>query len=39
MFTGLIQKTGIVKRISRGAGLVLEIAFEPWAMPLEKANR
>lgn len=38
MFTGLIQKTGIVKRISRGAGLVLEIAFEPWAMPLEKGE-
>ena len=38
MFTGLIQKTGIVKRISRGVGLVLEIAFEPWAMPLEKGE-
>lgn len=35
MFTGLIQKTGTVKRVSRGAGLVLEIAFEPWARPLE----
>ena len=38
MFTGLIQKTGTVKRVSRGAGLVLEIAFEPWATPLEKGE-
>jgi riboflavin synthase len=38
MFTGLIQKTGIVKRVSRGAGLVLEIAFEPWPKPLEKGE-
>lgn len=38
MFTGLIQKTGIVKRVSRGAGLVLEIAFEPWSTPLEKGE-
>jgi len=29
MFTGLIQKIGTVKRVSRGAGLVLEIGFEP----------
>lgn len=35
MFTGIIQKIGTVKRVSRGAGLVLEIAFEPWAKPLE----
>jgi len=35
MFTGLIQKIGTVKRVSRGAGLVLEFAFEPWAHPLE----
>ncbi len=35
MFTGLIQKIGTVKRVSRGAGLVLEIAFEPWGRPLE----
>lgn len=40
MFTGLIQKLGTVKRLSRGAGLVIEIAFEPdtgtgpWAAPL-----
>ncbi len=34
MFTGLIQKVGTVKRVSRGKGLVLEIAFDPWAMPL-----
>ena len=36
MFTGLIQKIGTVKRVSRGAGLVLEIAADtPWAKPLE----
>jgi len=35
MFTGLIQKIGTVKRVSRGAGLVLEIGFEPWGRPLE----
>ncbi len=35
MFTGLVQKIGTVKRISRGAGLVLEIGFEPWGRPLE----
>lgn len=35
MFTGLIQKIGTVKRISRGKGLVLEIGFEPWPRPLE----
>lgn len=35
MFTGIIQKIGTVKRVSRGAGLVLEIGFEPWATPLE----
>jgi riboflavin synthase len=35
MFTGIIQKIGTVKRVSRGAGLVLEIAFEPWTRPLE----
>ena len=34
MFTGLIQQVGKVHRISRGAGLVLEIAFEPWSSPL-----
>ena len=35
MFTGLIQKIGTIKRVSRGAGLVLEIGFEPWGRPLE----
>jgi len=35
MFTGLIQKIGTVKRVSRGAGLVLELAFDPWIRPLE----
>ena len=34
MFTGLIQQVGKVHRVSRGAGLVLEIAFEPWSSPL-----
>ncbi len=38
MFTGLIQKIGTVKRISRGAGLVLEIEFEPWLRPVEKGE-
>ena len=38
MFTGIIQKTGTVKRVSRGAGLVLEIGFEPWATPLEQGE-
>lgn len=31
MFTGLIEKIGTVKRVSRGRGLVLEFAFEPWS--------
>ena len=39
MFTGLIQRIGTVKRVSRGAGLVLEIAAdEPWAKPLEEGE-
>ena len=39
MFTGLIQRIGTVKRVSRGAGLVLEIAAdEPWARPLEEGE-
>ena len=39
MFTGLIQRLGTVKRVSRGAGLVLEIsADEPWAKPLEEGE-
>ena len=38
MFTGLIQKIGMVKRVSRGAGLVVEIGFEPWARPLEEGE-
>ena len=38
MFTGLIQKVGTVKRVSRGAGLVLEIGFEPWTRPLEEGE-
>lgn len=36
MFTGLIQRIGTVRRVSRGTGLVLEIAADtPWAQPLE----
>ena len=38
MFTGLIQKIGKVRRISRGTGLVLEIGFEPWVSPLEEGE-
>lgn len=39
MFTGLIQRIGTVKRTSRGAGLVLEIAAdEPWVKPLEEGE-
>ena len=34
MFTGLVERIGAVKRVSRGAGLVLEFAFEPWNTPL-----
>lgn len=39
MFTGLIQRIGVVKRVSRGAGLVLEIAADPpWPKPLEEGE-
>ena len=38
MFTGLIQKIGTMRRVSRGSGLVLEIGFEPWAKPLEEGE-
>ena len=39
MFTGLIQKIGVVKRVSRGRGLVLEIGFEgDWGRPLEEGE-
>jgi len=39
MFTGLIQRIGTVRRVSRGAGLVLEIeADTPWAKPLEEGE-
>ena len=38
MFTGLIERIGTVKRVSWGAGLVLEIHFEPWARPLERGE-
>ena len=38
MFTGLIQRVGTVKRVSRGRGLVLEFQFEPWPEPLMKGE-
>ena len=39
MFTGLIQRVGTVKRVSRGAGLVIEVeADRPWAKPLEEGE-
>ena len=39
MFTGLIQKIGTVKRISRGAGTVVEIAASSvWERPLESGE-
>ena len=38
MFTGLIQRIGTVKRVSRGRGLVLEFQFEPWPEPLVKGE-
>ena len=47
MFTGLVQRIGTVKRVSRGAGLVLEIECCPidrsragggWTRPLEEGE-
>lgn len=39
MFTGLIQRIGTVKRVSRGTGLVLEISADtPWTKPLEEGE-
>ena len=39
MFTGLVQRIGTVKRVSRGAGLVIEIAADsPWTEPLEEGE-
>ena len=38
MFTGIIQKIGTVKRVSRGKGLVVEIGFEPFVRPLEEGE-
>lgn len=36
MFTGLVQRIGTVKRVSRGRGLVLEVAADvEWPRPLE----
>jgi len=38
VFTGLIQRIGTVKRVSRGRSLVLEFQFEPWPEPLVKGE-
>lgn len=38
MFTGLIQKVGILRRVSRGRGLVLEFSFDPWPDSLVKGE-
>ena len=38
MFTGIIQKIGTVKRVSRGEGLVVEIGFTPWERPLDEGE-
>ena len=39
MFTGLVECTGTVKRVSRGRGLVIEIEPDrPWAKPLEEGE-
>ena len=38
MFTGLIEKIGTIRRVSRGRGLVLEIGFTPWSEPLVKGE-
>ena len=39
MFTGLVQRIGTVKRTSRGAGLVLEVAADkPWGSALEEGE-
>ena len=38
MFTGLIQRTGRIRRVSHGRGLVVEIEFPPWPEPLERGE-
>lgn len=39
MFTGLVERIGTVKRVSRGRGLVIEIESDrPWAKPLEEGE-
>ena len=38
MFTGIIQKIGTVKRVSRGEGLVVEVGFELFTKPLEEGE-
>ena len=39
MFTGLVQRIGTVKRVSRGRGLVLEVAVDvAWPRPLESGE-
>lgn len=38
MFTGLVERIGKVRRVSRGRGLVLEISFTPWTTPLDEGE-
>lgn len=38
MFTGLVERIGSVRRVSRGDGLVVEFSFEPWDTPLVKGE-
>ena len=39
MFTGLVQTTGKIRRVSRGRGLVVEIETDaPWSPPLAKGE-
>lgn len=39
MFTGLVQRIGTVKRVSRGRGLVLEVVADvAWPRPLESGE-
>ena len=39
MFTGLVQRIGTVKRVSRGRGLVLEVAADvAWPRPMESGE-
>lgn len=38
MFTGLVERIGKVRRVSRGRGLVLEFSFSPWPSPLSQGE-